>query len=179
MFGGCTNARELCLQAALLFFHYDLTSSKIVRGIIWLVLLCNIIAYNILSVDDYWSLGTGPKLISFVLIGISFISVMALALYRVVILFKANICDGHEAILMNVLSAAYTVCLTMSILIKYVIFIISTTRSTTLGTRYTLYTVIDIAVVLVLSTMHSRIAKMESLSSQVCLMSKLLLWLHC
>lgn len=159
--------RELCIQAALLYFHYGMTVSVKVRSIIWLILSCNITAYNILAWDNFYYVGEGAKVFSFVLIGVSFLSVCALTVYRIVVLVASVRHGGAKAIHDNILGVAYTCCLAISILSKYTAFIVFTTADGGLGGLYTCYTLVDVVVVLVLSTMHSRITKLESLTSEV------------
>ena len=144
-----------------------MTVSAPVRSIIWLILSSNVTAYNILSWDNFYSVGEPARIFAFVLIGVSFLSVCALTVYRIVVLVASVRHGGAQAIHDNILGVAYTCCLALSILSKYTAFIVFTASDGRIGGLYTFYTLVDVVVVLVLSTMHSRITKMESLISEV------------
>jgi hypothetical protein len=138
------------LVAAILYFAYERTTSSVHRSAIWAVLLLNIVAFN------SWSLGSGamlPVLISMVLSSVLVISLAVVSL-------------GSAGA--DILGAAYALSLATSAVLKYAIVSVSYLMvDIDAGAINGIFTVIDIVIVLALSSVFNRNDKLELLSAQV------------
>jgi hypothetical protein len=154
--------------AALLYFNYDRVTSVVGRLIIWAILVLNIVAFSIIEFDNILDLGSGAKWSVFILLCLSFVMVIALAGHSAsgISLGGGGISLGGSG--MGILGVAYALCLATSTLLKYAIFIVSYfVVDIDAGAINGIFTVIDIAAVLSLSSVYSREDKLELLNAQV------------
>lgn len=163
----CTHLRELYLQMSLLYFHYDVSNSTLVKSCIWTIIVANIVAYEILMLDNHYKLRMELKFFAFALILVVFLIVVFLSIFQFVVAYSIPSRPGKLDRLKPVLGFAYACSLGISTLLKYSFYIIFQSLGFGNLLAFAVNTFVDAAVVVLLSIIHSRLCKLDSILSQV------------
>mmetsp|Transcript_23613 Transcript_23613/g.34630 ORF Transcript_23613/g.34630 Transcript_23613/m.34630 type:complete len:710 (-) Transcript_23613:628-2757(-) len=154
VFSTCVNATEILLQTSLLCFHYQSLPSVGVFATVLMVQNLSFSGIIILEFDNYQRVHGVLKNYALVALGLSVVLIFGLFAYRwyYIVRHKENHKNSHISM--------YAAFLGFNIFGKYIVYVATASIwQDSPGYQWTVFHYIDIITVLVISTMHGRLAR--------------------